>query len=140
MLQLPRVLDLKNAPYGGFLTDGNNTVTKINSDSPAELAGFMVGDYITSNGDISTEDTRALVRRSRADIGETRTFVVRRSGESANLNLTFSGMIAPKVIFPGDGFHFLTMVLIPVSLTLATLKKEISSEPTKDVPQALPEA
>lgn len=98
ILQIPRVLDLKHTPHEGFSTDGNNTVTKIESGSPAEQAGFLVGDYITSNGGINTDDTKALVRRPRPDIGEIRTYMVNRSGESVNLNLIFSGL-PPKRFF-----------------------------------------
>ena len=38
-------------------------------------------------------------------------------------------LIAPNVVFPGSEFYFLTMALIPVSLMLATTRKEISEGP-----------
>jgi hypothetical protein len=38
-------------------------------------------------------------------------------------------LIAPNVVFPGSEFYFLTMVLIPISLMLATTKKEMSDRP-----------
>jgi hypothetical protein len=68
--------DLPNIPYAGYLTDGNNTVVQVEPNSPAELAGMQVGDYITSIAGIPVEDTRALVRLQRAQVGETRTLVV----------------------------------------------------------------
>lgn len=84
------VMDLSNVPYSGYFTDGNNTVTQVLSDSPAEAAGLEVGDYITSTGGISVEDTKALSERSRAAIGETRTLVVERGDETVNVDLTFT--------------------------------------------------
>ena len=68
-------LDMKNVPYSGYYTDGNNTVIRIYPGSPAQKAGFMKGDLMLSNGGIDVKDTRTLIRRPRAEIGETRTYV-----------------------------------------------------------------
>ncbi len=76
------VMDQGNVPYSGFQTDGNNTVTRILPGSPAEAAGLQVGDYITSTGGIAVEDSRALARRPRPAIGETRTIVVERRADT----------------------------------------------------------
>jgi hypothetical protein len=98
VLEIPGGLDLRNAPHAGYWTDGNNTVTRVFPDSPAERAGFMVGDYITSSGGISMKDSEALARRSRAKVGETWSFDVQREGEPMSLALTFSGLPTKQLI------------------------------------------
>ncbi len=97
LLEIPGGLDLRNAPYTGFQTDGNNTVTKTTAASPAVNAGFMVGDFIKSINGIDTKDTQALARQSRAKIGETWAFTIEREGETKNLSLTFASQ-PPKQI------------------------------------------
>ena len=84
------VMDQSNVPYSGYFTDGNNTVNQVLADSPAEAAGLEVGDYITSSGGISVEDTKALSERPRAAIGETRTLTVERAGASVDVDITFT--------------------------------------------------
>ncbi|UCC49235.1 MAG: PDZ domain-containing protein [Gemmatimonadota bacterium] len=74
--------DLPNIPYAGYLTDGNNTVIQVEPSSPAEAAGLQVGDYITSIAGISVEDTRALARLQRAEVGDTRTLIVEQRAET----------------------------------------------------------
>jgi hypothetical protein len=34
------------------------------------------------------------------------------------------GVFAPRVVLPGADFYFLTLVLIPLALALATMRKE----------------
>jgi hypothetical protein len=76
------LIDQRNVPYTGYLTDGNNTVIRVDPGSPAERAGLKKGDFVRSNGGISVEDSRALARRERPTIGQTRTLVVERRGET----------------------------------------------------------
>ena len=33
-----------DTPYSGFSTDGNNTVTQVLDDSPAQMAGLQTGE------------------------------------------------------------------------------------------------
>jgi hypothetical protein len=68
--------DLRNVPYTGFNTDGNNTVTEVDAGSPAERAGLRAGHYIRSIGGIPVENARALAARPRPEIGETWALVV----------------------------------------------------------------
>jgi membrane-associated protease RseP (regulator of RpoE activity) len=89
LLGILGIFDLRHAPYEGFGADPNNTVTKVFPDSPAQQAGFQAGDRLISSGGIDMKDNLTLVRRPRAKIGETRTYVVERSGESVNLELTW---------------------------------------------------
>jgi hypothetical protein len=70
------LVDMGNVTYSGYLTDGNNTVIRVDEGSPAEAAGLQVGDYITSIDGISVEDTRALNRQPRTQVGQTRTLAV----------------------------------------------------------------
>ena len=74
--------DLPNVPYTGYLTDGNNTVVQVEPGSPAQLAGLQVGDHITSIAGIPVEDSRALARLSRPQVGDTRTLTVERRAET----------------------------------------------------------
>ena len=86
------IFDVSNLPFNGYQTDGNNTVTQITDGGPAQQAGMQPGDYIRSIGGIAVEDAGAMARRPRAAVGETRTFVVERGGETASLDLTYSGL------------------------------------------------
>lgn len=97
LLEIPGALDIRNQPYSGYWTDPNNSVIRVFSDSPAQQAGFLLGDHIVSSGGIDMKNTKALARRPRAKIGETRTYVVERGGQNMNLDLTFSGMPARDV-------------------------------------------
>ena len=109
-------LDMKNVPYSGYYTDGNNTVIRIYPGSPAQKAGFMKGDLMLSNGGIDVKDTRTLIRRPRAEIGETRTYVFERNGETVNIDLAFAGLpvreIALNFTFTVIGFCFLIFGLL----------------------------
>ena len=57
------------------------------------LSGLQLGDVIKSTGGISVSDTKALNKRQRAEIGETREIVVDRNGEEVSLQLTYTKMI-----------------------------------------------
>ena len=84
------LVDQAIVPYTGYYTDGNNTVVRVYEGSPAEQAGLQVGDYIRSIDGISVEDSRALARRPRAQIGETRTLVVERGTETTEVDIAYS--------------------------------------------------
>lgn len=87
------LMDAKNYTYSGYNTDDNWKVIKIEEGSPAEMSGLQLGDVIKSTGGISVTDTKALNKRQRAEIGETREIVVDRNGEEASLQLTYTKMI-----------------------------------------------
>ncbi len=78
-----RLADKRNDPYDGYLTDGTNTVVRVDAGGPAELAGLRVGDRIRSTDDVFVEDNRARARQDRARIGEETTLVVESSGDRA---------------------------------------------------------
>jgi hypothetical protein len=98
LLEIPGALDIRNRPFDGYWTDPNDTVIRVFPDSPAQQAGFAEGDRIISSGGIDMKDSKALARRPRAKISETRTYVVERAGQTVNLDLTFSGMPARDVV------------------------------------------
>ncbi len=84
------VFDLKNVPYGGYFTNPTSEVILVFPDGPAERAGLQVGDRLTSIGGISVQDARALAERPRAAIGESRSFVVDRGGQTLELDLVYA--------------------------------------------------
>jgi hypothetical protein len=86
------LLDIKNVPYSGYFSGPNNDIVRVFPESPAEQAGFQVGDVVESIGGIAVTDTKALSRRPRAEIGESRTFVVDRDGSRQQLDLSYSSL------------------------------------------------
>jgi hypothetical protein len=84
------LMDLANVPYAGYFTNVNSEVTDVFSDGPAAAGGLEVGDVVKTSGGISTDDTKELARRSRADIGSTRILVVDRGGETVEVDITFT--------------------------------------------------
>ncbi|MFC1564842.1 hypothetical protein ACFL6G_07885 [candidate division KSB1 bacterium] len=112
LLEIRGIFDLRRMPDDGYRTDGFHTVIRILPDSPAEKAGFMLGDRILTDGGIDVEDTKALAeRRPWAIVGERRTYNIERNGENMRLELTFevqSGrQIALSVMRAVIGFSFL---------------------------------
>jgi hypothetical protein len=87
------MMDAKNYTYAGFSAN-NNTVYKVDEGSPAADAGFMPGDVILKNGGIDANDSKAFSERDRAEIGETREYVVDRNGEEVTLQMTFAAQQA----------------------------------------------
>ena len=85
-------LDIRNQTYTGYVTDGNNTITGVAEGSPADAAGFQVGDYLRSNGGIAVEDSRANALRGRAVVNEVRTFEVERDGETISLEMSYAAL------------------------------------------------
>lgn len=83
-------IDSSNYTYRGFQTGDNNQIIVIDEGSPASDAGFEIGDVIVTNGGIDQNDNKALSKRSRPNIGDKRTYVIDRNGESVTLELTFS--------------------------------------------------
>jgi len=86
------LLDIKNVPYSGYFSGPNNDIVRVFPESPAEQAGLQVGDVVESIGGIAVTDTKALSRRPRAEIGESRTFVVVRDGSRQQIDLSYSGL------------------------------------------------
>jgi PDZ domain len=83
------MMDAKNYTYAGYGTDDNWSVNNVEEGSPAEASGLQEGDVIKSTGGIAVTDTKALNKRERAEIGETRDIVVDRNGEEQTLQLTY---------------------------------------------------
>ena len=107
-------LDINKDTQIGYDTDGNNTVTQV-FDGPARAAGLQVGDYIISINGVSTEDTAGMLNMSRAEVGEVRTWVVRRDGAEVSLDIA-AGPLLPRTKMLGWaatllGFCFLGFTL-----------------------------
>ena len=85
-----RLYDLRNLTYVGFSTDANRVVTEVRAGSPAEAAGLKTGDRLLKVGDIAVSDVKANARRPRPAVGESREFVVERSGQEETLTVTYA--------------------------------------------------
>ncbi len=119
-----RLADRANTPYNGYITDGNNTVTRVDEGGPAERAGLRVGDYIRSIDGIPVEDTRTLARQARPRIGQTSNLVIESRGESAsgsNLpsrNVTFTYAPSPaRYTALGYAAFFIGLCFLACGLT-----------------------
>ncbi len=86
------IFDVNHLPYSGYQTDGNNTITQVFEDGPAEQAGLQVGDYIRSIRGIPVEDAAATARRGRPTIGDTWAIVVEREGQATTMEITYAGL------------------------------------------------
>ncbi len=76
------LFDIGNIPYSGYQVGPDNAVIEVDEGSPAAAAGLAVGERVTSINGVSVEDTPALARMPRAQIGETRTLVVEAEAET----------------------------------------------------------
>ena len=117
-------IDSSNYTYRGFQTGDNNQVIVIDEESPASEAGFKIGDIIVTNGGIDQNDNKALSKRSRPNIGDKRTYVVDRNGESVSLELTFSELPDTDKSLNNVGF---IMGILFVLIALYMLQKSASS-------------
>lgn len=84
--------DLRNAPFAGYAAAHQFNIVRVVPGSPAEAAGLRVGDKVEAVGGIQVSDTKALWRRPRAEIGETRTYCVERDGAMVQLDVTFGAV------------------------------------------------
>lgn len=82
------VLDMPNTTYTGYSTTAQNVVNNVEAGSPAEAAGLMVGDQITSFDGIPVEDVRALNEAPRVVPGTVRQVGVDRDGQAMTLSVT----------------------------------------------------
>lgn len=117
-------MDSSNYTYRGFQTGDNNQIIVIDEGSPASEAGFEIGDVIVTNGGIDQNDNKALSKRSRPNIGDKRTYVVDRNGESVSLELTFSELPDTDKSLNNVGF---IMGILFVLIALYMLQKSTSS-------------
>jgi hypothetical protein len=78
------LLDQGNNPYDGYVTDGNNTVIRVDAGGAAEHAGLKSGDRIRSIDGIPVEDRRILAQQGRPRIGQATTLVVERREGAAD--------------------------------------------------------
>ena len=57
------MMDAKNYVDVGFQTGDDNSVVYVEAGSPAETAGFMVGDVVKLNGGIDQNNNKELSER-----------------------------------------------------------------------------
>jgi hypothetical protein len=97
------LLDQGNNPYDGYVTDGNNTIIRVDAGGPTERAGLKVGDRIRSIDGIPVEDTRIFVQQGRPRIGQATTLVVeRREGGAADAIPSVHSLNFDHAAPPGD--------------------------------------
>lgn len=97
-------IDLRKAPYAGYAGAQDFDVVRVRPGSPAAEAGLRIGDKIKALDGIQVTDTKALWRRPRAEVGETRTYCVEREGEIVEVDLTFGSVPRRRYIETGLGF------------------------------------
>lgn len=86
------VLDLQKRPWSGLVTDDSGRVTEVAPDSPAQAAGFMIGDSVTMNSGIATDNFAALLQLPRAAVGEVRKYSLARNSQVIESSITFAGL------------------------------------------------
>ena len=97
-------LDVKNYAQGGWNATPTNIVTEVLEGSPAQAGGLQVGDKILSLGGIATTDSKALLARSRPNVGETWEFIVDRDGAEVALDVTFGELVPERRFLAHAGF------------------------------------
>jgi hypothetical protein len=115
ILEVIGAIDLLNQSYSGYQINRNNTITNVFPNSPAQKAGIIVGDQMKNDGGIDVKNYKELLQRPRASIGETRTYIFERNGETLSVDMTFAGLPAKEVTLSftnaAIGFCFLTFGL-----------------------------
>ena len=95
------LIDLRNAPYAGYSAAREFNIVRVREGSPAATAGLRVGDKVKAVGGIQVTDTKALWRRPRAEIGETRTYCVEREGVIEEVDVTFGAVPRSRYLEAG---------------------------------------
>lgn len=115
------VMDMSSTTYTGYITTSQNIVNQVQAGSPAEAAGIMVGDRITSIGGIPIEDTRALNRAPRVLPGDTREIGLERDGQARTVTLPYAGQPGSQRAIAWAaallGFGFILVPLIANSMS-----------------------
>lgn len=110
---------LKNKGWLGVEMDKGEgdelyTITRVVPDSPAEEAGFHVGDVLAGYNDLmfadATEEERTEARKTMT-IGADVTYVVVRNGENKELSVTLAA-VPEDVMAQWIGHHMLEHVTV----------------------------
>lgn len=107
--------DLRQQTQAGFDTNGNNTVTRVYSGSPAAVAGLLAGDFITHFDGVAAEDAATMARLPRKKAGEWQSITVERDGQSTEVFIAYGLLSAGKLSLARAslivGFCFLLLPL-----------------------------
>lgn len=95
--------DVGKRPYAGFEAARDFNVVRVRAGSPADEAGLEVGDVIKVIGGIPVQDSKARWRQPRPEIGETRTYCVKRAGEIQEVDITFTAQPSTDYLRTGLG-------------------------------------
>ena len=118
------IVDSKNDTYEGYATDGNYSIIKVETESPAEKAGMMKGDIMKTYDGIPVSDNKGFSKRDRERIGEEIEIVVERDGEVKALKMTYESVPSKDKIL--NLIAFITGVMF-VALGIYSHKKVSSS-------------
>jgi len=97
-------MDFGNRVQLGYSTDNNFNIIEVESGSPAETAGLLVGDQIKRIDGIDMDDSKSWNEKARPAIGETRTFLVDRQGEEVEIQATFARLSGSDMMLNYAGF------------------------------------
>lgn len=116
-LGLFRMSDQRNDPYDGFLTDGNNTVIRVDAGGPAERAGLEVGDRTRRIDGVPVEDIRDRVELAGILLGILPVTI------EVSLRI-----LMPRFVLPGADFYYLTVGFVPIALVMAMMRQARAQE------------
>ena len=93
--------DLSNQAQSGlsYSAAADYKVTRVEPGSPADEAGFEVGDRVRMNGGIEVTNSKAFTERARPAVGDVREYVIERDGEQMTKSLTFGPVLQRTRLF-----------------------------------------
>lgn len=84
------VLGAAEHGVAGYTTGAENRVLNVEIGGAAETAGLLAGDRVIAIDGIPVEDSTALIRLGRSEIGEARELAVERDGEALQIDVTYA--------------------------------------------------
>jgi len=81
------IMDSGNLTYSGYTTDALGNVIEVEDGSPADAAGFAIGDRVTSFSGVSAENLQALNELPRSVPGSSEQIGLQRDGQSLTVTL-----------------------------------------------------
>ncbi len=118
-------IDKALAESMGLENENGALISSVEPGSPAERAGFKVGDVITAFGDEEVENARALPRLvADSDNGDIVAVKIWRDGKRESLEVTLGQMPTEEIVAMTDSKADAADKTPKLGLTLSTLSKE----------------